>query len=398
MKNIKGRSPSHLRNFNQSVIIDLLKNKSYCCNDISKILGLCNSAIKYIVDELYQQKILTIDNSIKERSVGRAPIYYKLNKYFGIVIAVDLINSIFEISDISGEILFVEKFNIGFSSGGGHKYELTDIKNIIECIKSAFAKPEFKNYMLRAAVVATFGKLDVDSGKFVWVQSINSEINLKEIFIQNFSVPVEIYNDVHLAAIAESEWGKLKGRKNNSLYIKIGEGIASTLFIDNKIILGDSFRSGEIGYGIVYSSLFKEYKKISEIVTLFSIKKNIQKFINIKEKISLSDDMSFEQIIQAYKNKDDICRDVINDSAKCLGMVIRNYLSLLDSETIIIAGDITKFGGDYLDIVNNELNFNGKNIECVFSELQGDEIILGAKNLAINLAIKSNLRNIKNNE
>ncbi len=101
----KGQKQANLRNYNQTLIIDLIKSHSYSGNEIAHILHMSNSTVKYILDELLEIGILEIDNSIQYKCVGRNPICYRINNRFGCVVAVDFVNSKFTICDVCGVLL-----------------------------------------------------------------------------------------------------------------------------------------------------------------------------------------------------------------------------------------------------------------------------------------------------
>ena len=106
----RGRKQANIRNYNQSLVIELIRSRRYSCNDIAHTLKMSNSTVEYIVDELFEIGILEIDNSVRRRSVGRSPIYYRINNRFGCVVAVDFVNSKFTICDICGNLLYTSMF------------------------------------------------------------------------------------------------------------------------------------------------------------------------------------------------------------------------------------------------------------------------------------------------
>lgn len=339
--------------------------------------------------------ILKIDHSKRVRTVGRNPIYYKINKKFGIVIVIDLISSVFEICDLLGNTYLCSDIEVGGSFDQGHMYCEEDFVFIINKIKSLLKTDVLKDLFLRAICIATFGKVNVESGEYVWITNIDKDLNLKKMFEDEFKAPTIVFNDINLAAIAEGEIGKLKNKKENSLYISVGEGTANALFIDNRIVLGKDYQSGEIGYCICYSEFFKKTMRISELVTLHSLAKNAREYIRKNPTINtlLTPDTQILDIIKAYQEDDDLCKQLVFDSARSLGIVILNLLNVLDCEAIVLGGDIVNFGEEYLQIINETISINSHNLQCQFSAIK-NSVMQGAKIMVADLAIKSNLRTI----
>lgn len=115
----RGKKQANIRNYNQSLIIGLIKSRRYSCNEIARALKMSNSTVEYIIDELTEIGILEIDDTARSRSVGRSPIYYRINNRFGCVVAVDFVNSKFSVCDICGNLLFGAAFPCRVSPGAG---------------------------------------------------------------------------------------------------------------------------------------------------------------------------------------------------------------------------------------------------------------------------------------
>jgi glucokinase len=62
--------------------------------------------------------------------------------------------------------------------------------------------------------------------------------------------PVVIENDVRAAALAELEWGALRG-VGTALYLNLGTGVAATLVVDGRPVTGGHGVAGEVGYWVV---------------------------------------------------------------------------------------------------------------------------------------------------
>ena len=394
----RGRKQANIRNYNQSLVIELIRSRRYSCNDIAHTLKMSNSTVEYIFDELFEIGILEIDNSVRRRSVGRSPIYYRINNRFGCVVAVDFVNSKFTICDICGNLLYTSMFQSGGSFITGHGYKKKDVDAIIETIRIALASVRLQEWTLRAISIATFGKVDVKSGAYTFVSSVDSSLNLKEIFADAFGVVVSVYNDIDLAAIAESESGKLIAKTKNALFVSVGEGMADTVFIDDKIVHGAHYRGGEIGFVIGYSEFLGEYKRIGAISTVHSIKNNAESYKSKHPgtQSPLSVHSNANDVFEAYKAGDELCVNLVLDSARCLGMAIANLINVLDCETTVLAGEVLKFGEQYLSLLSETVKTGlNTNLNCSieFSSLD-DSVSLGARIVGCNLAIKSHLREV----
>lgn len=395
----RGRKQANIRNYNQQQVLKIIRTQTCSCNDIAKILGMSNSSIEDIVDELADIGLIKVSLSNRPKTVGRSPIYYKLNNNFGCVLAVDLLNSKFEVCSMCYDVLLSESFHIGGSFDKGHRYHIAEIKQIIEQIKESLNCEKLKGWTLKSICVATFGKVNKYTGEFVWVNSVDKDINLKEIFSSEFSVPTAVFNDGDLAAVAESEFGKLKGKTKNSIFVTAGEGIVDTLFIEDKIVSGIDYRAGELGFAGCYSEFTGKFERLGTVATLHSIKNNIKRYLEENPKIDsvLRGNESVLNVFKAYHENDEVCLSAVIDSANCIGEVLGTLVNILNCQTVVLAGEVTGFGNRYLNTINQKMNERlsiNHNFNVQFSSLS-NSTILGAMIEGVQLAINSNLRETK---
>lgn len=394
----KARRQSNIRNFNQSIVVDMIKKRSRSCNEIAKELKMSNSTVEYIVDELAAIGILEKDETSFKKSVGRCPIYYRLNKNFGIVVAVDLVNSRFAVCDVCNNILYEEAFTSGGSFLTGHGYKREDIDSVVKLIKETLLRPQIEKMPLRSVVIATFGKVEIETGKFTFVSSIDPNINLKKIFADEFKVATEVYNDIDLSAIAESEFGKLRNETDNALYLCINEGCADTLFINGQIVHGAHYLSGEIGYLIEYSEFLKEYLSLNRLVTYHSIFNNAVKYSSDnKVETLLNEKGNVGDVVSSFYAGDELCKSLVLDAARCVGRAVSGLINVLDCRTVVLSGNVLAFGKEYTSTIEKELygHLSHSNLcKLLYSELS-DSVLTGTRIVACNLAVKSNLRKIQ---
>ncbi len=280
----------------------------------------------------------------------------------------------------------------------GHRYDRANVEEVISSVKQALESIRLRGWTLRSISIATFGKVDTDSGEFMLVKSIDSSLNFKKMFFEAFNVPTCIYNDIDLAATAESKFGKLAKRTKNSLFLNAGEGIANTLFVNGNILHGFNYRGGEIGRVISYSEALGVAKPLERIATVHSIKNNAAEYMltHPETKSVLSVKSNGDDVFAAYEKGDELCVRLVLDAAKCMGIAIVNILDVLDCQTVILSGEILKFGEKFITMLTNTVSENldeGRICTLEISSL-ADSVSTGARIMGCNLAISSHLRKI----
>ncbi|RMB59958.1 ROK family transcriptional regulator [Tessaracoccus antarcticus] len=98
-----------------------------------------------------------------------------------------------------------------------------------------------------AAVVASPGVVDPLTGDLSFSYDLRQARDLRRILAEQLGVPLQLANDVHLAALAECREGVARGEEDFVL-LWMGRGVGMATVIDGKVRAGSSGAAGEIGY------------------------------------------------------------------------------------------------------------------------------------------------------
>ena len=219
------------------------------------------------------------------------------------------------------------------------------------------------------------------------------------IFIQNkIGIKTFLENDSRAMAFGEFYFGEVKTEKN-VLFVNVDYGVGLGILINSEIYYGKSGFSGEFGHirffdneiicncgkkgcleteasGFALIRKFKE--KIEQGSTSILVKKN--KSI---ESITLTD------IIQAAKNEDVLCIELLAEIGEKLGMGLAAMINVFNPELIILGGTLSETG-DYLRLpaksaINKySLSLVNSDTELKLSKLGEKAGILGACMIARN--------------
>jgi predicted NBD/HSP70 family sugar kinase len=74
-----------------------------------------------------------------------------------------------------------------------------------------------------------------------------SGTSFKEIFTDGYGVPVAAGNDVNCAAMGEAQFGAARGL-DNFLCLTYGTGVGGAIYMDGRVIIGDTCSAGEFGH------------------------------------------------------------------------------------------------------------------------------------------------------
>lgn len=311
--------------------------------EISEILDLSFTAVTKYVNELLDEKVM-VQTSSAESSGGRRSRLYGINKDYGYVAAVDFGQGTTKIciADSNNEIIEMTTFE---SSILGKKE--TGIPILIAKIRELMEKAG--SVRLIGLGLSISGIIDHTNGVCYLIPNIPGweNVNFREIFESEFSVPVSVDDSARTAALSQSIHPK--GRDRNLIYISLGIGIGMGIIMDWNLFRGKSGAAGEIGHIIVkpdgiqcgcgnkgcleqYSSVPAMARRISD-----SIKAGVTS--SITDLVSNDLDKIDGYIIQkALESHDKLTYNIVNEAGYYLGYCLSQIVTLFNPNKIIIGG------------------------------------------------------------
>jgi glucokinase-like ROK family protein len=200
---------------------------------------------------------------------------------------------------------------------------------------------------------------------------------LSEIVAEKFGIPTIIENDSKAMVLGEFSNADA-GNEKNAILINLDYGIGMGILIDGKIYHGKSGFSGELGHIPVFDNeIICHCGKKGCLETEASGIALLRKF---KQKIQAGstslafdgsrplEDITLNNIIEAAKNEDTLCIEILEELGEKLGKAIAIVINIFNPETVILGGTLSETG-EYLrfsakstlnrlshSIVNNDTN------------------------------------------
>lgn len=370
---------------NQRRILSFLRRGTYSCSELNKLVGLSNTAIENIVDEMEEMNLVSYFKKYK-KTRGRTSIQYHVNPAFGVVAVVDLSKRdlMVCISNVDTQILYREEIK--------QVVYITDdiLQQVISIIKNGMQKPEIAGMPLRCICIASPGKIDAKTGKFKEAFRFEDyeTLNLKEYFQNHFDCQVIVRRDVQCGLMGEMRFGVMaEGHTNSSIFLNFDIVLAVALLLDGQIYQGSSALAGEVGF--VLPDLSHTNKGLDDFVSLTAMMIKIKEEIaKLPYKHALSDKfvLNKEEIQIAFLSGDKTVDGVVKEVAKSLAIQLLNWAYLLDVWCVVIDGGIIGFGEKFLSYVEQyiqEYNRSSEKMTVCYSTLMNRATILGCIDIAI---------------
>lgn len=213
--------------------------------------------------------------------------------------------------------------------------------------------------------IAAAGMLNKDSRIMITAPQIAGWRNfqLADELEKKIDSKICILNDANAAAFGEFIFGQGKGSEK-FLTITLGTGVGGGIILDNKLFTGAFGAGGEIGHvsidfngkrcncggiGCVETYLGAAYlaQEVEEEILRCKCKTSLSKF---------SEPVNYHHLTQEVRNGDELANRIWNKKMKILGQFLASINNLIDLDTIVLGGGITKSKDLMLEPV--KLNFD----------------------------------------
>ncbi len=152
---------------------------------------------------------------------------------------------------------------------------------------------------------------------------------------------IVIENDANAAALAEHLSGVGRGYAD-LFFVLIGEGVGGGLILDRKIWRGANGYAGEIGSLVVD----EEGTRLEDVASIPNIVRRTKSRFHQDSTSTLNkleeNEITFADILGAAAEDDDLAQMMFERTGVYVGSAIGSVLNVIDIETVVIGGEITK--------------------------------------------------------
>ena len=211
--------------------------------------------------------------------------------------------------------------------------------------------------------------------------------NIVENIKSNIDVPITLGNDAKCAAIAENEYGCLKGF-SRSIFLTLGTGIGGATFLDGKLLKAGIKPGYEFGHMVIQKNgiecncgrkgCFEKYASMK------TFKNKLREALKLDEKVRGEDLL---KIINEVNNKSmeyTMIQNVVSEFIEDLSIGICNLINIFEPEIIGIGGSFVYFKDIFLERLKQRIRKeNSKRLErqeilVETAKLGNDAGIIGA--------------------
>jgi len=352
-----------LKEINKKNILKIIIEKENISRiDISKLLKISRPTTSaYIKDLIDDGLIEEAGKGVSAATGGKKATLLKFSSKAGYILAVSIgVTTLkFAITDLRSEIIAA----ISTPTEEWLGPELL-IEKLIKNINKIIEESKINKVSILGIGIKGPGLIDSDKGTVIFFPNLTdwNNINLKQIIEDRIGIPVYIDNECRILSIAEKKFGIAK-KIRNFVVVLTGIGIGTGIFIDNKQFIGNKGMAGEVGH--IITDLRSEklchcgnYGCLETLCSSRTLLENIQKDIQSGEGsiLKLSEPLTFDNVVNAFKENDPLVLRNVTENAKLLGIGISNIMKMFNPELVVIHGKYVSFGNKYLNLLKEAVS------------------------------------------
>ena len=326
----------------QSVFRAIAEPGKVSLKRLARTVDLKPLSLRGTIRQLLRQSLVSYSSDHK--SIG-------VNRHFGHVVGIDVGASHlhFALADFSGEIL--EDTTAKIRPEDGPRKMIDQIKEAVRSLAREAGRGR-----LRAIAVGVPSPVDAEQGIVTFANNLPGwkDIHLGHELQRDFHVPVFMENDANMAAIGEHWRGVARGL-DNFVFVALGTGVGSGLFIDGHLYRGWNGAAGEM-YKMnidwqTWDEDFPDTGQFENFVSGMGIAAEGRKALAIPSKAEtagLAQERDAYFVFESFRQGSAEARTVLEKVFTMLGVGIANVVGILDPDLIVLGGGIAKGAPEFM--------------------------------------------------
>lgn len=352
MKPFNVANKSLIKDMNTSVILNLVRERGPISRaEISKLTGLNPATVSSNAAALMELGFVR-EIGTGASSGGRKPLMLELDPGAYQVVGVDMGTTDVSVglTDLDGSIRF--RLTLPFEDKRAPEEILAVIRRAVREVLDGGGVPADR---ILGIGMGFHGLVDPVRGVSLFAPAFQWEnIPIAEPFSEEFGLPVIMDNDVRVMALGEKWFGKAK-EVSNFVFLNIGTGIGSGIYVNGELIRGAHFGAGEIGHNRVTDGGEECFcgKKgcLSTLASGPAIERRARSALRQGETSVLHEwaggdygSVTGPLIHRAAMMGDKLSVRLLDESGRHIGRVLSQAINLLNPEMVLIGGGVSNAG------------------------------------------------------
>ncbi|MFT3969607.1 MAG: ROK family transcriptional regulator [Micropruina sp.] len=373
-------SPRSLRQANRHrVLATLAESGPLTQADLARATGLAASTVSALVHELADAGDLVVGR----RDGAKGSRLVRLATPPGVVAGLDhgRLHLAVAVADLDGEILADKRVRI--PEGMTAAESAVELDRLLTEVLAAAGRERSD---VRRGALALPAPVDISSGRLGSAAILPrwAGIDPATLCADILGFPVSVHNDTNVGAIGEAREGAGRGLRHFA-YIWVSEGLGAGLMVNDALYEGTSGIAGELGHTLQRS----EHGDLCRCGN----RGCLETLVSTPAVIRLLEPqvgplVDFDEILRRIRAGDSLCRRVLEQTGRHIGVAVANLVNLLNPQRVIVGGELSSAGDVLLEpirqmVIQYAIPSAAERVDIVLSALGKRSEVIGAAKIAL---------------
>lgn len=314
---------------------------------IARRTGLTRTTVSELVAGLLTEGLVK-EVGLGDSQGGKSPVLLSIVPDSRCLVALDLAQSEFRgtLVNLRGKILQRAQATVQDRSGD---QALALVFQILDHLVAAIDLP------IVGIGVGTPGLVDTRQGVIIHAVNLDwQDVPLADLLERRYRLPVYVLNDSQAAALGEYTFGNRTSTTSSMIVINARQGIGAGIVLQGKLVQGDGGGAGEIGHVVVApeNGIPCRCGNTGCLETVASAQALLRKF-KTNHLLEATQSISLKDIQKDFLAGEPFSRQIVLETAQALGKAIAHLLAAYNIHLILLTGDMTCFGQEWLQVVSD---------------------------------------------
>ncbi len=375
-----------MREMNEMAVMTVIRQHGPISRrHIAEITGLTKSTVTVAVQRLFSKHVLKELDSIST-GPGRPERLLGLNSEAGYLLgsSIDATKCQVLLFDLQGKVLD----HIAYDLKVGHAAQDT-LKLVADAALVLLNKIPHEKYwgfgVSIPGIISAEG-LVIHAPNLKW-----HDIAVGTFFNEWLPNPIYVVNDAQAGAIAEYYFGNAL-TSDLLLYLSLGMGIGGGVVMNGNLLIGAHGTGTEVGHMVISDNgPYCRCGRRGCFEAVASLRSLTERAMRAKDVV---DWLKLDQIVSAFHNHEPWARQAVEETFYYLREGIVNLANIFDPDTIVLGGDLSRFGEDLraqveVPIESDIIIANNRNLTVRLTSLDDFTSALGAGAMALNTMVSA---------
>lgn len=314
--------------------------------NIIKYTNMKLTTLNRSMDTLIEHRLI-VEEGEQESTGGRKPTLFNVTsrEYFLLGIDISRTYSKVIITNLRKEILYEEEFEMEQNMTPD-----TTVEKINEIFQNSLAKLGFSRDKIIGGGLGTIGPLDSKKGIIFKPNNFYAKgwnnVSIKDMLEDKLKLQLIVNNGANTAVYAEYLSSTVI-EYNNIAHVNCGIGIRMGVMANGNIIPTINNSNDAFGHMVInYDGepcYCGKFGCVECYASILAIEKKYKSYIKLGRNSSITKntkDITYIDIINVAEDGEILANEVLEFSARLLAIGLKNYITLVDTQKIVLSGPI----------------------------------------------------------